>query len=112
MLINLFSTVRNYGVPATLKEFLDLLKALDKNLAFADWDDFYYLSRTILVKDEKYFDKFDRAFDIFFKGVENLDDIFKMMIPDDWLRKQFEKELTEEELKKIKDLGGLENLMK
>ena len=49
MLINLFSTVRNYGVPATLKEFLDLLKALDKNLAFADWDDFYYLSRTILV---------------------------------------------------------------
>ena len=68
MLINLFSTVRNYGVPATLKEFLDLLKALDKNLAFANWDDFYYLSRTILVKDEKYFDKFDRAFDIFFKG--------------------------------------------
>ena len=54
MLINLFSTVRNYGVPATLKEFLDLLKALDKNLAFADWDDFYYLSRTILVKVEKY----------------------------------------------------------
>ena len=80
MLINLFSTVRNYGVPATLKEFLDLLKALDKNLAFANWDDFYYLSRTILVKDEKYFDKFDRAFDIFFKGVENLDDIFKMLI--------------------------------
>ena len=112
MLINLFSTVRNYGVPATLKEFLDLLKALDKNLAFANWNDFYYLSRTILVKDEKYFDKFDRAFDIFFKGVENLDDIFKMLIPDDWLRKQFEKELTEEELKKIKDLGGLENLMK
>ena len=72
MLINLFNTVRAYGVPVSLKEFLDLLKALEKQLIFADWNDFYFLSRTILVKDEKYFDKFDRAFDVYFRGIENL----------------------------------------
>ena len=56
MLINLFNTVRAYGIPVSLKEFLDLLRALEKNLVFASWDDFYSLSRSILVKDEKYFD--------------------------------------------------------
>ena len=70
MLINLFNTVRTYGVPVSLKEFLDLLKALEKQLIFANWNDFYFLSRTILVKDEKYFDKFDRAFDVYFRGIE------------------------------------------
>ena len=111
MLVNLFNTVKGYGVPVTLQEFLDLLTALDKKLIFADWNDFYYLSRTMLVKDEKNFDKFDRAFDVYFKGIENMDDLIKMIIPEDWIRKQFEKELTPEELKKIKDLGGLEKLL-
>ena len=111
MLVNLFNTVKGYGVPVTLREFLDLLTALDKKLIFADWNDFYYLSRTMLVKDEKNFDKFDRAFDVYFKGIENIDDLIKMIIPEDWIRKQFEKELTPEELKKIKDLGGLEKLL-
>ena len=111
MLINLFNTVRAYGVPVSLKEFLDLLKALEKQLVFADWNDFYFLSRTILVKDEKYFDKFDRAFDVYFRGIENMDDVLKMIIPEDWIRKEFEKNLTAEDLKKIQDLGGLEKLM-
>ena len=111
MLVNLFNTVKGYGVPVTLREFLDLLTALDKKLIFADWNDFYYLSRTMLVKDEKNFDKFDRAFDVYFKGIENMDDLIRMIIPEDWIRKQFEKELTPEELKKIKDLGGLEKLL-
>ena len=111
MLVNLFNTVKGYGVPVTLREFLDLLTALDKKLIFADWNDFYYLSRTMLVKDEKNFDKFDRAFDVYFKGIENMDDLIKMIIPEDWIRKQFEKELTPEELKKIKGLGGLEKLL-
>ena len=111
MLVNLFNTVKGYGVPVTLREFLDLLTALDKKLIFADWNDFYYLSRTMLVKDEKNFDKFDRAFDVYFKGIENMDDLIKMIIPEDWIRKQFEKELTPEEIKKIKDLGGLEKLL-
>ena len=97
MLVNLFNTVKGYGVPVTLREFLDLLTALDKKLIFADWNDFYYLSRTMLVKDEKNFDKFDRAFDVYFKGIENMDDLIKMIIPEDWIRKQFEKELTPEE---------------
>ena len=111
MLINLFNTVRAYGVPVSLKEFLDLLKALEKQLIFANWNDFYFLSRTILVKDEKYFDKFDRAFDVYFRGIENMDDVLKMIVPEDWIRKEFEKNLSAEDLKKIKDLGGLEQLM-
>ena len=93
MLINLFNTVRAYGVPVSLKEFLDLLKALEKQLVFANWNDFYFLSRTILVKDEKYFDKFDRAFDVYFRGIENMDDVLKMIVPEDWIRKEFEKNL-------------------
>ena len=111
MLINLFHTVRASGVPCTLRELLDLLGALEKKLVFGDMDNFYFLSRTILVKDEKNYDKFDRAFEIYFKGIENLEDIFQALIPDDWLRKAFEKELDPEELKKIKSLGGLEKLL-
>ena len=70
MLINLFHTVRSSGVPCTLRELLDLLGALEKNLAFADMEDFYFLSRTTLVKDEKNYDKFDRAFEIYFLMLE------------------------------------------
>jgi uncharacterized protein with von Willebrand factor type A (vWA) domain len=98
-------------VPCTLRELLDLLGALEKNLAFADMDDFYFLARTVLVKDEKNYDKFDRAFEIYFKGIETLEDIFEALIPEDWLRKAFEKELDPEELKKIQSLGGLEKLL-
>ena len=101
MLINLFNTVRAYGIPVSVREFLDLLNALEKKIVFADWNEFYYLSRSVLVKDEKYFDKFDRAFDIYFRGIENLDDIFKTLIPDEWLREQFKKNLSSEDLKKI-----------
>ena len=72
MLLNLFGTLRNTGVPCTLREFLDLLAGLEKQLAFANSEDFYYLSRATLVKDEKHYDKFDRAFDIYFKGLETL----------------------------------------
>ena len=111
MLINLFHTVRSSGVPCTLRELLDLLGALEKNLAFANMEDFYFLSRTTLVKDEKNYDKFDRAFEIYFKGIETLEDIFEALIPEDWLRKAFEKELDPEELKKIQSLGGLEKLL-
>jgi uncharacterized protein with von Willebrand factor type A (vWA) domain len=111
MLINLFQTVRSSGVPCTLRELLDLLGALEKQLVYANVDDFYYLSRAILVKDEKHYDKFDKAFDIYFKGIEKLEDIFQALIPEDWLRKAFEKELHPEELKKIKSLGGLDKLL-
>ena len=111
MLINLFKTLKDTGVPCTLRELLDLIKALEHQIAFANINDFYYLSRSVLVKDEKHYDKFDRAFDIYFKGLETLDDVIQAMIPDEWLRKEFEKFLTEEELKKIKTMGGLEKLL-
>ena len=111
MLINLFQTVRSSGVPCTLRELLDLLGALENQLVYANIDDFYYLSRAILVKDEKHYDKFDKAFDIYFKGIEKLEDVFQALIPEDWLRKAFEKELDPEELKKIKSLGGLDKLL-
>ena len=111
MFLSLFNTLKSTGVPCTLRELLDLNSALDKNLVFADMTGFYYLSRAILVKDEKHYDKFDRAFDIYFKGIESIDDVLEMLIPEDWLKAEFEKFLTEEELAKIGSLGGLEKLL-
>ena len=111
MFISLFNTLRATGVPCSLRELLDLIAAVDKRLAFADMEQFYFLSRAILVKDEKHYDKFDRAFDIYFKGIESIDDILEMLIPDEWLKAEFEKHLTEEELKEIQSLGGLEKLL-
>ena len=98
MLLNYFDTLRRYGVPVTLVEFLDFLGALKASLAFADREQFYFLSRTVLVKDEKHFDKFDRAIEAFFNGVESLEGMLEALIPEQWIRDAFEKELTEEEL--------------
>ena len=111
MLINLFNTLKDTGVPCSLRELLDLLNALDKRLVFANTEEFYFLSRAILVKDEKNYDKFDRAFDIYFKGLETLDDVIQALIPEEWLSKEFEIFLTPEELEKIKSMGGLEKLL-
>ena len=111
MLINFFFTLKKANVPVSIRELLDLLAALEENLAFASIDDFYLLSRTIMVKDEKYYDRFDRAFGAYFKNLENLDDIIEALIPEDWLRKEFEKNLSEEEKAKIESLGGLEKLI-
>ena len=111
MFISLFNTLKATGVPCSLRELLDLIGAVDKKLAFANMEEFYYLCRATLVKDEKYYDKFDRAFDIYFKGIESIDDILEMLIPEEWLKAEFEKYLTEEELEKIKSLGGLEKLL-
>lgn len=98
-------------MPCSLRELLDLISAMEKQLVFVNMEDFYFLSRAILVKDEKHYDKFDRAFDIYFKGIESLDDILEMLIPEEWLKAEFEKHLTEEELAQIKTLGGLEKLL-
>ena len=113
MLIDFFMTIKKSGVNVSLKELLDLIKALNKNLIKTTSQDFYYLSRSIMVKDEKYYDKFDQAYGIFFEGIEDLDiDFLKNEIPEEWLRKQFEKTLTDEERKNIKSLEDLEELMK
>lgn len=111
MLINFFLTLRKYKVPVTIRELMDLLQALQYRLVYANIDDFYLLSRTCLVKDEKNYDKFDRAFSAYFKGLEDLHGLLESLIPDEWLRREFEKSLTPEELEKIKSLGGLEKLI-
>lgn len=110
MLIDFFSKVREYKVPCTLRELLDLIRALEQHVIFANVDDFYVLSRAILVKDESYFDKFDRAFADYFKGISDQElDLSK--IPEDWLTKQLEKQLSAEEKAKIKALGGFDKIM-
>ncbi|MBT4520470.1 MAG: VWA domain-containing protein [Halieaceae bacterium] len=111
MLINFFHGLRDAGVPVTTRELLDLMEGLKQNVAFGSIDEFYYFSRTCLVKDEKYFDRFDRAFGLHFKELEALDDVIEALIPDDWLRSEFIKNLTDEEREKIESLGGLEKLI-
>ncbi|MEE3240387.1 MAG: hypothetical protein VX231_05410 [Pseudomonadota bacterium] len=111
MLLNLFDTLRRYGVPVTIGEFLDLLQALDKNLVFAEQERFYHMSRMILVKDEKHFDKFDRAINAFFNGLESMDGMLEALIPDDWVRDAFQKELSQEELDKLQSFDNLEELI-
>ncbi len=110
MLINFFLTLRKYKVPVTIRELMDLLRALQGRLVYANIDEFYLLSRTCMVKDEKNYDKFDRAFAAYFKGLDDLHGMLESMIPDEWLRREFEKSLTPEELEKINSLGGLEKL--
>mgnify|MGYP000070697027 FL=1 len=110
MLIDFFCKIREYKVPCTLRELLDLIRALEQGVVFASIDDFYSLSRTVLVKDEVHFDKFDRAFADYFKGVSSLE-LDLSEIPEDWLKKHFEKQLSEEEKQKIEALGGLDKLM-
>lgn len=111
MLLSYFDTLKRYGVPVTLVEFLDLLEALKSSIIFADREQFYYLSRTILVKDEKHFDKFDRAVQAFFNGLESMEGMLETLIPDDWIREAFEKELTDEELEKLQSFNSLEELI-
>ena len=111
MLVNFFHGLKDAGVPVTTRELLDLLEAMKRHLAFADMDDFYHLSRAVMVKDEKYYDRFDRAFGLHFRELESLDDVIEALIPDEWLRSEFAKQLSEEEKAKIESLGGLEKLI-
>lgn len=111
MLIEFFFKLREYRLPVTIRELLDLLGALKKGVVFASTEDFYFLSRLTLIKDESHYDKFDRAFADYFEGVESIDLIGKD-IPEEWLRKQFEKNLTDEEKAQIEALGGLDEIMK
>ena len=102
MLIDFFYTLRAAKLPVSVKEYLTLLEALKADVVgptnpdACSMDDFYYLARTALVKDERHFDKFDRAFAAYFKGVEMIAD-FSKPIPADWLRKEMERLLSEEQ---------------
>jgi uncharacterized protein with von Willebrand factor type A (vWA) domain len=109
MLIDFFYTLRAAKLPVSVKEYLTLLEALQKQVVgpgsdACSLDDFYFLSRLILVKDEKHYDKFDRAFGAYFKGVEMLTD-FTKEVPLDWLEKILQKELTPEQKAAIEKMG-------
>ena len=110
MLIDFFYTLRAAKLPVSVKELLTLLEALDKGLAGPRsedaWslDDFYFLARLCLVKDEKLFDKFDQAFGAYFKGMEMLTD-WKKELPEDWLKQVLEKELSAEQKAAIEAMG-------
>jgi len=111
LLIDFFFTVRKAGVPASVKEFLTLVEALEEGVVSGSVDDFYVLSRATLVKDEAYFDRFDLAFSAYFKGVGSIPDELVKDIPAEWLRKIAERTLTEEEKRLVESLGGWEKLM-
>lgn len=111
MLLNLFNEMRAAKIPVSVRELLDLINALKHNVVFADMDEFYYLSRAILVKDERHYDKFDRAFAAYFEGIESLDQHIEALIPDEWLRREFERSLSPEERAQIESLGGLDKLI-
>jgi len=109
MLIDFFYTLRAAKLPVSVKEFLMLLEAMQANVVgpqsdACSMDDFYYLSRTALIKDEKHFDKFDKAFGAYFKGVEMLTD-FAAEVPMEWLKKILENELTPEQKAAIEKMG-------
>ncbi|MDP2239423.1 MAG: VWA domain-containing protein [Burkholderiales bacterium] len=110
MLIEFFLKLKQGGLPVSIREFLTLLEALEMRVIFGSIDDFYYLSRTCLVKDEKYFDCFDRVFGAYFNGVLDVEGV-AAQIPEEWLRKLAEKTLSEEEKKLIEALGGWDKLM-
>ncbi len=111
MLITFFQELKSAGVPVTLREYLTLMEAMDKDLASRRVEDFYYLSRATLVKDERNLDKFDRVFGHVFKGLEFMEEALTAEIPEEWLKKLTEKYLTEEEKKQIEAMGGLDKLM-
>ena len=91
MFVTFFNDLKAAGVPVTLREYLTLMEALDKDLADKSVEDFYYLSRACLVKDERNLDKFDRVFGHVFKGLELLQDSLLAEIPTEWLKKITEK---------------------
>ncbi|HEX3430022.1 MAG TPA: VWA domain-containing protein [Rhizomicrobium sp.] len=111
MFFQFFEELRAAKVPVTLKEYLSLMDALSRDVIDLKVDDFYHLSRTALVKDERNLDKFDRVFAHAFKGLEMLEPADVAKLPEEWLRALSEKFLSEEEKKLIESLGGWEKLM-
>ena len=115
MFLNLFFGLKEAKVPVSLREHLTLLEAMDRQLVMYDIEDFYFLSRAALVKDERHLDRFDQVFARVFKGLETVsgsaEGVDVMDLPEEWLRKMAEKHLTEEEMQAVEALGGWEKLM-
>ncbi|MBU6407825.1 MAG: VWA domain-containing protein, partial [Alphaproteobacteria bacterium] len=106
-----FTELRAAKVPVSLKEYLVLIECLEKDVIPPLVEDFYFLARAALVKDERHIDRFDKVFGSVFKGVEWTADAIDAVIPEEWLRALTEKYLTEEEKKQIEALGGWDKLM-
>lgn len=111
MFMRFFTELREAKVPVTLKEYLALMEAMDKQVIDRTVDDFYYLSRAALVKDEKNIDKFDRVFGHVFKGLEKVDEGVAADIPAEWLKRLSDRFLTDEEKAQIEAMGGFDKLM-
>ncbi|MET0744088.1 MAG: VWA domain-containing protein, partial [Microvirga sp.] len=113
MLLPFFTALRDAKVPVSMKEWLHLMEAMDRDLAGGRVDDFYHLSRAVLVKDEKHYDRFDQVFGKVFAGIETVGagEDLTTDIPEDWLKLLTEKYLSDEEKAQIEAMGGFEKLM-
>jgi len=111
MFTTFFHELKAAKLPVTLKEYLTLMQALEADLAERRIEDFYYLSRAALVKDERNYDKFDQVFGHVFGGLELMQDVIEAEIPAEWLEAIAERYLTEEEKAEIEALGGWEKIM-
>jgi uncharacterized protein with von Willebrand factor type A (vWA) domain len=111
VLIRFFYMLRSGGVPVSITEFLALLEALEARVAGLSAEDFYYLARTVLVKDERFYDRFDRVFAAHFKGLEQAFGTLVADVPGDWLQRNAELFLSDEDKARIEALGGWDKLM-
>ena len=111
MLLDFFYRLKDGGVPVSVKEYLTLIEAMQARVARETVEDFYFLSRSAFIKDESMYDRFDKIFGEYFNGIESIPEDFLSSIPEEWLRKQLELSLSEEEKKQIESLGGWEKLM-
>ena len=111
MFLDFFLILKNQGVPVTLKEYISLLEALHKNVIDQRVNDFYHLSKSMLVKNEKHLDKFDQIFGEYFKGMESITNEEFFKIPEEWMNKNSEKLLSPEQMDQIKAMGGLDKVL-
>ena len=114
MFLPFFDNLRAAKIPVGLGEYLTFLEGMKLGLSTYDIDQFYYLARTVMVKDERHLDRFDQAFAATFKGLEtiNFDQFLEAVdLPKEWLEKLAEKTLSEEDMAKVEALGGFEKLM-
>jgi len=114
MFLPFFQTLRDAGIPVSLREYLGFLDGVKAGLVTYDVEGFYYLARTAMVKDERLLDRFDRAFAETFGGLEQIDagDVIEALeLPEEWLRKLAETTLSPEERAEIEALGGFDKLM-
>ena len=113
MFIDFFCKLKDSNIPVTVKEYLTFIEGLDKKIAKFDVNSFYFFARTCLIKDEKYFDRFDKVFGEIFNGIENtnISEIFEHELPSEWLKYLSEKHLNHEEKQRIQNLGGFDKVI-